>query len=62
VDIRFGKGDFDERASIPLFSDHLQVLASPEYLSRRSLVQPTDLQPGDLLARPCCPGNCGCRP
>lgn len=55
VDIRFGKGDFDERASIPLFSDHLQVLASPEYLSRRSLVQPTDLQPSDLLRSPLLP-------
>jgi LysR family transcriptional regulator, glycine cleavage system transcriptional activator len=52
VDIRFGNGRFDERETIKLFDDELQVLAAPRYLASRAVDRPADLTRAELLRSP----------
>lgn len=52
VDIRFGRGRFDERPARQLFDDVDLVLAAPHYAQARGLQQPADLQRADLLRTP----------
>lgn len=52
VDIRFGTGRFDERETIRLFDDRLQVLAAPRYRASRELDRPADLARAELLRSP----------
>ena len=55
VDIRFGTGAFDERSSIRLFEDRLEVLAAPRYVESRGLRHPQDLARAELLRSPLLP-------
>lgn len=52
VDIRFGSGRFDERETVKLFDDRLQVLAAPGYLERCPQEDPADLSRAELLRSP----------
>jgi DNA-binding transcriptional LysR family regulator len=52
VDIRFGSGRFDERATTKLFDDVVVVLSAPGYMAGHTLVQPPDLQRAELLRSP----------
>lgn len=55
VDIRFGRGRFDERPAVKLFDDVEIVLAAPHYVKARALLQPCDLQRAELLRTPLVP-------
>jgi DNA-binding transcriptional LysR family regulator len=52
VDIRFGRGRFDDRPATRLFDDVEVVLAAPHYAEARALRQPADLKGADLLRTP----------
>lgn len=52
VDIRFGRGRFDDRPATRLFDDVEVVLAAPHYVEARALRQPEDLKGADLLRTP----------
>lgn len=55
VDIRFGRGRFDDRPSAKLFDDVEVVLAAPHYVDARALQQPGDLKGAELLRTPLVP-------
>lgn len=52
IDIRFGRGRFDDRPPARLFDDVEVVLAAPHYVEARALHQPGDLKGADLLRTP----------
>lgn len=52
VDIRYGRGRFDDRPPIKLFDDMDVALAAPHYAEARALHQPGDLKGADLLRTP----------
>ncbi len=55
VDIRFGRGTFDERITTRLFDDEEIVLAAPAYLESHTLAVPADLARAELLRSPLVP-------
>jgi len=55
VDIRFGRGPFDERVATKLFDDRVQALAAPHYLQGRAITTPADLAHAELLRSPLVP-------
>lgn len=55
IDIRFGRGRFDERVTAKLFDDVVLALAAPGYLDSRALRQPADLERAELLRSPLVP-------
>jgi DNA-binding transcriptional LysR family regulator len=55
VDIRFGRGPFDERVTTKLFDDRVQALAAPQYLRTHALATPADLAGAELLRSPLVP-------
>lgn len=52
VDIRFGRGGFDERPALKLFDDRLDVLCAPAYGEGLALAVPADLARAELLRCP----------
>lgn len=52
IDIRFGRGRFDDRPSTRLFDDVEIVLAAPDYAKARALQHPADLHHASLLRTP----------
>lgn len=55
VDIRFGRGRFDDRTPIKLFDDVEIALAAPHYREARGLHAPADLARAELLRTPLLP-------
>lgn len=55
VDIRWGTGQFDERATVKLFDDVIEVLVAPAYREAHVLRVPADLANVDLLRTPLLP-------
>ncbi len=55
IDIRFGRGRFDDRPSAKLFDDVEVVLGAPSYVGARALQQPGDLKGAELLRTPLVP-------
>lgn len=55
IDIRFGRGRFDDRPATRLFDDVEVVLAAPRYAEARALRQPADLKGAELLRTPLVP-------
>lgn len=55
IDIRFGRGHFDERVTTRLFDDSVGVFAAPDYQRTRALDQPADLARAELLRSPLVP-------
>jgi DNA-binding transcriptional LysR family regulator len=56
VDIRFGSGLFDERLTVKLYDDRLDVLVSPAFLQRHPAVtRPAELAGLELLRSPLVP-------
>lgn len=52
IDIRFGRGRFDDRPPARLFDDVEVVLAAPHYVDARALRQPGDLKGVEFLRTP----------
>ncbi|OYU00292.1 MAG: LysR family transcriptional regulator [Burkholderiales bacterium PBB1] len=52
IDIRFGRGRFDDRTPVKLFDDLEVVLAAPAVVKARALQQPADLKGIELLRTP----------
>ena len=55
IDIRIGQPPFDARPSHLLFTDRLQVVASPAYIAEHGLRLPADLERAHLLRSPLAP-------
>jgi LysR family glycine cleavage system transcriptional activator len=52
IDIRFGRGRFDDRTPVKLFDDVKVVLAAPCVIDAHALRQPIDLKGVELLRTP----------